>query len=104
MCSREQGFYQTGGTEMTAKQTPLVDLLCIHADDIHSAHGHNKSSTLLSQAADRIAALEAERDQLLNEIQLITAPHDSVGAVIAGIRAERDQLRAELAALAAKEE
>ena len=97
MCSREQGFYQTEETEMTAKQTPLVDLLRIHADDIHSAHGHNKSSTLLSQAADRIAALEAERDQLLNEIQLITAPHDSVGAVIAGIRAERDQLRAELA-------
>lgn len=49
---------------MTAKQTPLFDLLRMHADDIHSAHGHNKSSTLLSQAADRIVALEAERDRL----------------------------------------
>ena len=53
---------------MTAKQTPLVDLLRVHADDIHSAHGHNKSSTLLSRAADRIDALEAERDQLRSEL------------------------------------
>lgn len=52
---------------MTAKQTPLVDLLRVHADDIHSAHGHNRSSTLLSQAADRIVALEAECDQLRAE-------------------------------------
>lgn len=50
---------------MTAKQTPLFDLLRMHADDIHSAHGHNKSSTLLSQAADHIVALEAERDRIL---------------------------------------
>ena len=70
MCSREQGFYQTGGTEMAAKQTPLFDLLRIHADDIHSAHGHNKSSTLLSQAADRIAVLEAERDRLKNLVAM----------------------------------
>ena len=57
----------------------------------------SRATEMLQRDEETIAALEAERDQLLNEIQLITAPHDSVGAVIAGIRAERDQLRAELA-------
>ena len=49
-----------GGIEMTAKQTPLVDLMRIHADDVHSAHGYNKTSHLLSQAADEIDRLRAE--------------------------------------------
>ena len=45
---------------MTTKQTPLVDLLRLHAEDLHSGCGHNQSSRLLSQAADEIERLHAE--------------------------------------------
>lgn len=34
---------------MTAKQTPLVDILRLHAEDLYSDYGHNKSARLLSQ-------------------------------------------------------
>ena len=45
---------------MNAKQTPLVDILRLHAEDLHSDYGHNKSARLLSQAADEIDRLRAE--------------------------------------------
>ena len=56
---------------MNAKQTPLVDILRLHAEDLYSDYGHNKSARLLSQAADEIErlrsnslALEAELAEL----------------------------------------
>ena len=60
---------------MDAKQTPLVDLLRLHAEDLHSAHGHNQSSRLLSQAADEIdrlklnlVALEDEKNTYIDYV------------------------------------
>ncbi len=49
---------------MTAKQTPFVDILRLHAEDLHSDYGHNKSARLLSQAADEISRLRAELAEL----------------------------------------
>lgn len=48
---------QMGGYYMT-----LVDELRMYATDMHSNYGHNKISTVMSQAADRIETLE--RDHL----------------------------------------
>ena len=82
---------------MTAKQTPLVDLLRVHADDIHSAHGHNKSSTLLSQAADRIAVLEAERDRLTACLNAANEQAEHFERQWYLMTDERDQLQDKLA-------
>ena len=49
---------------MNAKQTPLVDILRLHAEDLHSDYGHNKSARLLSQAADEIEALPSTISRL----------------------------------------
>lgn len=56
---------------MTTSQTPLVDLMRIHADDVHSAHGHNKTSHLLSQAADEIERLRAELDACKRDVEIV---------------------------------
>ena len=84
---------------MTAKQTPLFDLLRMHADDIHSAHGHNKSSTLLSKAADRIVALEAERDLLKQEVFAVREQHGNALIECDQLQSERDRLASSLTAI-----
>ena len=42
--------------------TPLVDILRLHAEDLHSDYGHNKSARLLSQAADALERAQRWRD------------------------------------------
>ena len=92
---------------MDAKQTPLVDLLRLHAEDLHSAHGHNQSSRLLSQAADEIdrlklnlVALEDEKNSYIDYVgDALGQDHDGETLWDAAQRvlSERDRLRAELA-------
>lgn len=69
---------------MTTKQTPLVDLMRIHADDVHSAHGYNKTSHLLSQAADEIERLRHDIERHI--------------AMTSELATENEALRTELAA------
>ena len=92
---------------MNAKQTPLVDLLRLHADDLHSAHGHNQSSRLLSRAADEVdqlksnlVALEDEKNSYIDYVgDALGQDHDGETLWDAAQRvlSERDRLRAELA-------
>ena len=92
---------------MDAKQTPLVDLLRLHADDLHSAHGHNQSSRLLSRAADEVdqlksnlVALEDEKNSYIDYVgDALGQDHDGETLWDAAQRvlSERDRLRAELA-------
>ena len=56
-----------GGIEMTAKQTPFVDILRLHAEDLYSDYGHSKSARLLSQAADEIERLRSNSLALEDE-------------------------------------
>ena len=91
---------------MDAKQTPLVDLLRLHADDLHSDYGHNRSSRLLSQAADEIdrlklnlVALEDEKNTYIDYVgDALGQDHDGETLWDAAQRvlSERDRLRAEL--------
>lgn len=91
---------------MDAKQTPLVDLLRLHADDLHSAHGHNQSSRLLSRAADEVdqlksnlVALEDEKNSYIDYVgDALGQDHDGETLWDAAQRvlSERDRLRAEL--------
>ncbi len=74
---------------MNAKQTPLVDILRLHAEDLHSDYGHNKSARLLSQAADEIAKLSARNAELL---QILQNTAEASGD-------ERDELRATISRL-----
>ena len=93
---------------MDAKQTPLVDLLRLHADDLHSAHGHNQSSRLLSRAADEVdqlksnlVALEDEKNSYIDYVgDALGQDHDGETLWDAAQRvlSERDRLRAELEA------
>lgn len=46
-----------------------------------------------SEHRAEVNLLMAERDRLRDELRLVTAPHESVGAVIGALRAERDRLR-----------
>ena len=71
---------------MTAKQTPLVDILRLHAEDLYSDYGHNKSARLLSQAADEIERLRAEVQHL--RTGWITLQID-IGDLIPAIDGER---------------
>ena len=92
---------------MDAKQTPLVDLLRLHAEDLHSAHGHNQSSRLLSRAADEVdqlksnlVALEDEKNSYIDYVgDALGQDHDGETLWDAAQRvlSERDRLRAELA-------
>ena len=89
---------------MDAKQTPLVDLLRLHAEDLHSAHGHNQSSRLLSQAADEIdrlklnlVALEDEKNTYIDYVgDALGQDHDDETLWDAAQRvlSERGRLRA----------
>ena len=65
------------------KQTPFVDILRLHAEDLHSARGHNKSARLLSQAADEIERIRAENARLIAALNLITAHYDASDRQIA---------------------
>ena len=47
---------------MNANQTPLVDILRLHAEYLHSDYWHNKSARLLSQAADALERAPRWRD------------------------------------------
>jgi len=96
-----------GGIEMTAKQTPLVDILRLHAEDLHSDYGHNKSARLLSQAADEIErlrsnslALEDEKNDYMDGVgDVLRQDHDgeTLWAAAQRVMSECDRLRAELA-------
>jgi len=92
---------------MTAKQTPLVDVLRLHAEDLHSDYGHNKSARLLSQAADEIErlrsnslALEDEKNDYMDGVgDVLGQDHDgeTLWAAAQRVMSECDRLRTELA-------
>ena len=92
---------------MTAKQTPLVDILRLHAEDLHSDYGYNKSDSLLSQAADEIErlrsnalALEDEKNDYMDGVgDVLRQDHDgeTLWAAAQRVMSECDRLRAELA-------
>lgn len=92
---------------MTAKQTPLVDILRLHAEDLYSDYGHNKSARLLSQAADEIErlrsnslALEDEKNDYMDGVgDVLRQDHDgeTLWAAAQRVMSECDRLRAELA-------
>jgi hypothetical protein len=92
---------------MNAKQTPLVDILRLHAEDLHSDYGHNKSARLLSQAADEIErlrsnslALEDEKNDYMDGVgDVLRQDHDgeTLWAAAQRVMSECDRLRAELA-------
>lgn len=92
---------------MNAKQTPLVDILRLHAEDLHSDYGHNKSARLLSQAADEIErlrsnalALEEEKNDYMDGVgDVLGQDHDgeTLWAAAQRVMSECDRLRAELA-------
>ena len=75
---------------MNAKQTPLVDLLRLHAEDLHSDYGHNKSARLLSQAADEIDRLRTTIERLREALESIA------GGEIYPVQAALDALMAEV--------
>ena len=90
---------------MDAKQTPLVDLLRLHADDLHIAHGHNQSSRLLSRAADEVdqlksnlVALEDEKNSYIDYVgDALGQDHgETLWDAAQRVLSERDRLRAEL--------
>jgi hypothetical protein len=91
---------------MTAKQTPFVDILRLHAEDLHSDYGHNKSASLLSQAADEIErlrsnslALEDEKNDYMDGVgDVLRQDHDgeTLWAAAQRVMSECDRLRAEL--------
>ena len=93
---------------MTAKQTPLVDILRLHAEDLYSDYGHNKSARLLSQAADESErlrsnslALEDEKNDYMDGVgDVLRQDHDgeTLWAAAQRVMSECDRLRAELAA------
>ncbi len=92
---------------MNANQTPLVDLLRLHAEDLYSDYGHNKSARLLSQAADEIErlrssalALEDEKNDYMDGVgDVLRQDHDgeTLWAAAQRVMSECDRLRAELA-------
>jgi len=92
---------------MNANQTPLVDILRLHAEDLHSDYGHNKSARLLSQAADEIErlrsnslALEDEKNDYMDGVgDVLRQDHDgeTLWAAAQRVMSECDRLRAELA-------
>ena len=92
---------------MNAKQTPLVDILRLHAEDLHSDYGHNKSARLLSQAADEIErlrsnalALEEEKNDYMDGVgDVLGQDHDgeTLWAAAQRVMSECDRLRAEFA-------
>ena len=92
---------------MTTNQTPLVDLLRLHAEDLYSDYGHNKSAGLLSQAADEIErlrsnslALEDEKNDYMDGVgDVLGQDHDgeTLWAAAQRVMSECDRLRAELA-------
>lgn len=94
---------------MTAKQTPLVDILRLHAEDLHNDYGHNKSARLLSQAADEIErlrssalALEDEKNDYMDGVgDVLGQCHDgeTLWAAAQRVMSECDRLRTELAEL-----
>ena len=75
---------------MNAKQTPLVDLLRLHAEDLHSDYGHNKSARLLSQAADEIDRLRTTIERLREALESIA------GGEIYPVQVALDALMAEV--------
>ena len=75
---------------MNAKQTPLVDLLRLHAEDLHSDYGHNKSARLLSQAADEIERLRTTIERLREALESIA------GGEIYPVQVALDALMAEV--------
>ena len=75
---------------MNAKQTPLVDILRLHAEDLHSDYGHNKSARLLSQAADEIDRLRTTIERLREALESIA------GGEIYPVQVALDALMAEL--------
>lgn len=91
----------------TPKQTPLVDILRLHAEDLHNDYGHNKSARLLSQAADEIErlrssalALEDEKNDYMDGVgDVLRQDHDgeTLWAAAQRVMSERDRLRTELA-------
>lgn len=95
----------------TPKQTPLVDILRLHAEDLHNDYGHNKSARLLSQAADEIErlrssalALEDEKNDYMDGVgDVLRQDHDgeTLWAAAQRVMSERDRLRTELANLLA---
>ena len=96
-----------GGIEMTAKQTPFVDILRLHAEDLYSDYGHSKSARLLSQAADEIErlrsnslALEDEKNGYMDGVgDVLRQDHagETLWAAAQRVMSDRDRLRAELA-------
>ena len=94
---------------MTTSQTPLVDILRLHAEDLYSDYGHNKSARLLSQAADEIErlrsnalALEEEKNDYMDGVgDVLGQDHDgeTLWAAAQRVMSECDRLRAELAEL-----
>ncbi len=87
----------------TPKQTPLVDILRLHAEDLHNDYGHNKSARLLSQAADEIErlrssalALEDEKNDYMDGVgDVLRQDHDgeTLWAAAQRVMSERDRLR-----------
>ena len=75
---------------MNAKQTPLVDILRLHAEDLHSDYGHNKSARLLSQAADEIDRLRTTIERLREALESIA------GGEIYPVQVALDALMAEV--------
>lgn len=90
---------------MNAKQTPLVDILRLHAEDLHNDYGHNKSARLLSQAADEIEclrsnalALEDEKNDYMDGVgDVLGQDHDgeTLWAAAQRVVSECERLRAE---------
>lgn len=91
---------------MNAKQTPFVNILRLHAEDLYSDYGHNKSARLLSQAADEIELLRSNALALLDEKNdymdgvgdVLGQDHDgeTLWAAAQRVMSECDRLRAEL--------
>ena len=74
---------------MNAKQTPLVDILRLHAEDLYSDYGHNKSARLLSQAADEIQRLRAKLESTTEDRDLWKRSAQRLARDIEAVRAER---------------
>jgi hypothetical protein len=90
---------------MTAKQTPIEDIMRLYAEDLHSTSGHNRFSKALSQGADEIerirsnaVALEDEKNTYMDYVgdALGQDDNETLWDAAQRVLSDRDRLRAEL--------
>lgn len=85
---------------MNAKQTPLVDILRLHAEDLYSDYGHNKSADEIERLRSNALALEEEKNDYMDGVgDVLGQDHDgeTLWAAAQRVMSECDRLRAELA-------